>query len=983
MESGELTHFRCDGLGGAGEEFQRRIALVLLQRATLRNRPFKLAFEMTAAGKFDDVGLFLEPSTEWWLIQAKHSEAGGCLTGEMLLPGDEVARKRGNFSLFKYLESFCEVRDYWPHGGGGTWFVIFTNKELDSLVDSDSVDGVDRLFKFTVGGEHRRLKPSEETIDLLEQYVNRDFESICCAIKELFSGGEMKHILKSYKTPLMQIFSLHDGVVKFADNILENNKDPRVCRLYTRLAEEFEPLDMASISIESAKMKDFWIGNSRNKLLPPSIDRATVGRFFDELILAISQPNVDKLLEEINGDWRLWMRSWIRPDDLGRFSSSQLEQPFNSFKKSFQEWEKSTTATKERSFLELEDGQRFLKNVERDLGDFVRNCSKRSCTSFVDVERFFIHRQIEVVKEQMGTGIDEYALFYNNIKDTDFVDQLYTTFVHQRRFVLVAEPGMGKSILWQYLAFYAQQIYPESAVFLLYMNNFNHQLPPAETLDDVMNVLETDLSAESLGLFRNENTKILLFLDAFDELSRVNLERVLNYITILLHRDNLKILINTRRRVQEMLEKTLDIKAMKLERFDERNQLDFLHKFWHVADSDRAKFEQFAGNLLDKFHRDIQRRKYDFTGLPLMIKMLAEIYSQSYETIAQSDGERVESLEPITVVDLYEKFTKKCIHLTISKKLNIDTERFVPYFEEITQICGRDYQLAAIYKVLPANLLSKVVDKTFSSRLKMFIHKIVDDETLLIELVAGTPQFIHLSYAEYFCATYLYNFLNSSPNLPCVETFTTFLDNHDVIRNFFLAMINEKPTDNHLNFLRKIGDRAAFWSCQGDFITLVNFLKQFYNYRKIRQTIPDWYDNEADELTRQCCQLGGDILGPSLLHLAVEYNALDTLDVLFESRIDVNIRDHKKATPLHYACSSGNLRIVEQLLDRGAKVRTVDGNGYTGLHIAAYEGHLGIVRCLMDHGAKVEGVSRFGETARMLAEKQKHAEIVALLDSKT
>lgn len=433
-----------------------------------------------------------------------------------------------------------------------------------------------------------------------------------------------------------------------------------------------------------------------------------------------------------------------------------------------------------------------------------------------------------------------------------------------------------------------------------------------------------------------------------------------------------------------MLEKTLDIKAMKLERFDERNQLDFLHKFWHVADSDRAKFEQFAGNLLDKFHRDIQRRKYDFTGLPLMIKMLAEIYSQSYETIAQSDDERVESLEPITVVDLYEKFTKKCIHLTISKKLNIDTERFVPYFEEITQFCGRDYQLAAIYKVLPANLLSKVVDKTFSSRLKMFIHKIVDDETLLIELVAGTPQFIHLSYAEYFCAAYLYNFLNSSPNLPCVETFTTFLDNHDVIRNFFLAMINEKPTDNHLNFLRKIGDRAAFWSCQGDFITLINFLKQHYNYRKIRQTIPDWswlYD-EDDELTRQCCQLGGDILGPSLLHLAVEYNALDTLDVLFESRIDVNIRDHKKATPLHYACSSGNLRIVEQLLDRGAKVGAMDGNGYTGLHIAAYEGHLGIVRCLVDRGAKVEGVSRFGETARMLAEKQKHAVIVELLDSK-
>lgn len=281
------NNFLCEaGLGGDGEEFQRRIALILLQRCTLRERRFRLAFEMTAAGKFDDVGLLLEqpPNGEhWWLIQAKHSEAGGMLLEEMLLPGDDLARKKGNFSLFKYLESYCLVEDYWVHGGNGKKFVILTNKELDSAVDSESAVGVDEMLKFSCGGNHRKIKPSEEIIDKLERYINRDFESICSAIKELFTAGKMNHILKSYKTPLMPLFSSNNGRVKLAENIVQNNQDPRLSRLFRRIEEDFRMLglDIATIAIDSATMGDFWTGKSRNKMLPPSIDRATVEKFFE------------------------------------------------------------------------------------------------------------------------------------------------------------------------------------------------------------------------------------------------------------------------------------------------------------------------------------------------------------------------------------------------------------------------------------------------------------------------------------------------------------------------------------------------------------------------------------------------------------------------------------------------------------------------------------------------------------------------------
>ncbi|KAL1379302.1 hypothetical protein pipiens_014998 [Culex pipiens pipiens] len=161
------------------------------------------------------------------------------------------------------------------------------------------------------------------------------------AIVALFIDGEMNQILKDYKTPLVPLFSLRYGKVKFAENFSEFNKDPRLRKLFNLLKEDFAKIetDIATVSVERTNMEDFWTISSRNLVLPPVVDRATVKQFFDSLVIGSAQPSGQDLLAETNNEWRLWMLSWIKREDFELLTKHQLEQPCVSFKKAFEEWE--------------------------------------------------------------------------------------------------------------------------------------------------------------------------------------------------------------------------------------------------------------------------------------------------------------------------------------------------------------------------------------------------------------------------------------------------------------------------------------------------------------------------------------------------------------------------------------------------------------------------------------------------------------------
>ncbi|KAL8856314.1 MAG: hypothetical protein Q9178_007078 [Gyalolechia marmorata] len=100
--------------------------------------------------------------------------------------------------------------------------------------------------------------------------------------------------------------------------------------------------------------------------------------------------------------------------------------------------------------------------------------------------------------------------------------------------------------------------------------------------------------------------------------------------------------------------------------------------------------------------------------------------------------------------------------------------------------------------------------------------------------------------------------------------------------------------------------------------------------------------------------LGGD--GESLLHLAASSKTrvkalLDHPKLRFDVGLDVNVRDRRGRTPLHYAAVVCNANVMELLTEHGADVLATDNFGVTTLHFA-----IGSRKCFeiaLSHGCEM------------------------------
>ena len=78
---------------------------------------------------------------------------------------------------------------------------------------------------------------------------------------------------------------------------------------------------------------------------------------------------------------------------------------------------------------------------------------------------------------------------------------------------------------------------------------------------------------------------------------------------------------------------------------------------------------------------------------------------------------------------------------------------------------------------------------------------------------------------------------------------------------------------------------------------------------------------------------------------------MDGVALLLAKGVDVSARTLGEATPLMYACQSGNVEVVRQLLAAGAEVFAVDSRGRNAMHAAAVGGSAAIVAELAKVGA--------------------------------
>jgi len=100
-----------------------------------------------------------------------------------------------------------------------------------------------------------------------------------------------------------------------------------------------------------------------------------------------------------------------------------------------------------------------------------------------------------------------------------------------------------------------------------------------------------------------------------------------------------------------------------------------------------------------------------------------------------------------------------------------------------------------------------------------------------------------------------------------------------------------------------------------------------------------------------------DINNPSGVHslfMAVQHDAIPTVELLIKLKGDVNIiQTDRKCAPLHLASSNNFLDVVKLLVDNNANVNIQDSRGYTPVTMASSEGYAECVRRLADAGADV------------------------------
>lgn len=122
--------------------------------------------------------------------------------------------------------------------------------------------------------------------------------------------------------------------------------------------------------------------------------------------------------------------------------------------------------------------------------------------------------------------------------------------------------------------------------------------------------------------------------------------------------------------------------------------------------------------------------------------------------------------------------------------------------------------------------------------------------------------------------------------------------------------------------------------------------------------------------------------GYTALHLAIEHEHTEIINILLKYPIDPNRKNKDDFTPLYSAIKKGYLEIVERLLDLGADCNILSREG-KALHIAAKYGQPNIIELLIKKDENVEFAARysFEKSPLCLAVEYGHLEAVKRLIS--
>ncbi|KNC53223.1 uncharacterized protein AMSG_09310 [Thecamonas trahens ATCC 50062] len=127
---------------------------------------------------------------------------------------------------------------------------------------------------------------------------------------------------------------------------------------------------------------------------------------------------------------------------------------------------------------------------------------------------------------------------------------------------------------------------------------------------------------------------------------------------------------------------------------------------------------------------------------------------------------------------------------------------------------------------------------------------------------------------------------------------------------------------------------------------------------------------------------GGDGQESSALDLAwaaFAGNLDDITELVTEASVDINGRDARGRTPLHWACVQSKPEVLQWMLEAGAEFEVADTVDFTPLMLASMHGNVDAVKLLLAAGTDPTRTDQEGFSALHWATSQAHSDIIPLL----
>jgi len=383
--------------------------------------------------------------------------------------------------------------------------------------------------------------------------------------------------------------------------------------------------------------------------------------------------------------------------------------------------------------------------------------------------------------------------------------------------IISAEAGMGKSTILTTYSLSKNSLWTIRINLKDYQTNIDNANfdDLSKIVDFISDIIETTTSKipfikNLLQCCLKQEGQVTLLLDGYDEIKDCSQEKVVQLLRTLRTTKG-KVLITTRSSERSKLEDALEIFAYCLDAFDEKQQEKFLNEFWikrlNVEESNpqKNKIYEFTKQLLNHFHDLNLMKKEGLVGVALQARMVAEFFQDKCKGYLEHSKFESYDFGIRNISDLYERFVEYQYERYLKEKIEISGM----LRDDSRTLLTRSYTKAHSYLALKS-LFTVDQIKTFLSKEKFIDKELQEIGIIKILKNNDTTDFIHLTYAEYFVADFLFNALRKEKNhskYKAVDKFfrtQIFRDQNKVIRGFLTNKMEKESLSNKWELLENI-----------------------------------------------------------------------------------------------------------------------------------------------------------------------------------